>query len=383
MYGSGHPIEVQFQSPLISLGGTKNLNTVEWDADVPPGTRVEIRTRTGNEVVNQFVFYDKNGKQVTEKRYGKLIPSFRGEIDTLITSGGDWSPWSKEYTESGESFQSPSPRQFMELDIRLTSDDGDAGASLDWLAVNFTAPLAESTLGEVYPLQAEPGVKSEFSYFLRPLRTAGSGFDQLLLQSSTGVEFADVLVNDEIVAGQVDTVGGGFRVTLPSRVRSNQLVELRFSTSVFLQGTRFDLFLQDSRQQETVRQLVDAGDATDLVESSTNVVMLPVTQNLVGNLGTNSRAITPNGDGLNDELIAVFDLVNVLVPRPLTLSVFDLSGHRMYSAELSGTAGRTELTWDGRDDAGSLVSPGLYVVEISVAGDTGDRGRRQVISVVY
>ena len=374
---------MQFQSPLISLGGTKNLNTVEWDADVPPGTRVEIRTRTGNEVVNQFVFYDKNGKQVTEKRYGKLIPSFRGEIDTLITSGGDWSPWSKEYTESGESFQSPSPRQFMELDIRLTSDDGDAGASLDWLAVNFTAPLAESTLGEVYPLQAEPGVKSEFSYFLRPLRTAGSGFDQLLLQSSTGVEFADVLVNDEIVAGQVDTVGGGFRVTLPSRVRSNQLVELRFSTSVFLQGTRFDLFLQDSRQQETVRQLVDAGDATDLVESSTNVVMLPVTQNLVGNLGTNSRAITPNGDGLNDELIAVFDLVNVLVPRPLTLSVFDLSGHRMYSAELSGTAGRTELTWDGRDDAGSLVSPGLYVVEISVAGDTGDRGRRQVISVVY
>ena len=383
IYGSGHPIEVQFSSPLINLGDTKNLNSVEWQGDVPPGTGIEVRSRTGNEIVPEHVFHDKNGKVVTEKRYGKLIPSFRGAIDTLITRGGDWSPWSKVYSVSGELFQSPTPRQYMELDVRLISSDVAYGASIDWLAVNFTPPLAEQTLGEIYPLQADPGVESEFSYFLRPLRTRGSGFDRLLLQSSAPVEFVGILVDNEPLEVSVDVTQEGFLVTLPDKVRSGQLVELRFDASVFLQGTRFDLFLQDTDQPEELRQLVDAGDATDLVESSTNVVMLPVSQSLLDNLETSTRVLTPNGDGVNDNLVAVFDLVNVLVPRPLVFSVFDLSGRRVHSIDLDATAGRTEFSWDGRNDGGAIVSPGLYIMDITVSGDTGDKTIRQVISVVY
>ena len=368
---------------VINLGDSKNLNTVEWQGDVPSGTRIEVRSRTGNEVNPVFVFHDKNGKVVTEKKYGKLIPSFRGSIDTLITPGGDWSPWSKVYSESGEFFQSPSPRQYMELDVRLISDDPTSGASIDWLAVNFTPPLAEQTLGEIYPLQADPGVESEFSYFLRPLRARGSGFDRLLLQSSAPVQFSGIVVDDEPVEGAVDVNEEGFLVTLPDKVRSGQLVELRFDASVFLQGTRFDLFLQDTDQPEDLRQFVDTGDATDLVESSTNVVMLPVSQSLLNNLDTSTRVLTPNGDGVNDDLVAVFDLVNVLVPRPLTFSVFDLSGRRVHKIDLDATAGRTEFSWDGRNDDGNLVPPGLYILDITVSGDTGDRSSHQVVSVAY
>lgn len=383
IYGSGHPTEVQFASPLINLGGTKNLNSVEWEGELPAGTRIEVRSRTGNEVVPEFVFQDKNGKVVTEKKYGKLIPSFRGAIDTLITPGGDWSPWSKVYSVSGEAFQSPTPRQFMELDVRLASDDAAQAASLDWLAINFSPPLAEQALGEIFPLQAEPGVESEFSYFVRPLRTTGRGFDRLLLQSSAPVRFVDVLVDDELVdAGSLAVAEEGFLVTLPDKVRSNQLVELRFGTSVFLQGTRFDLFLQDSDQPEDLRQLVDAGDATDLVESSTNVLMLPVTQGLISNLGTSTRVLTPNGDGINDEIVTVFDLVNVLVPRSLTFSVFDMSGRQIHSVDFDATMGRTEFTWDGRAD-GDLVPPGLYLLDVTIAGDAGDKTTRRVISVAY
>ncbi len=383
IYGSGHPLEVQFRSPLINLGNSRNLNTVEWEGEAPSGTRIEVRSRTGNEIVPELVYHDKNGKVVTEKRHGKLIPSFRGPIDTLITPGGDWSPWSNAYSESGERFQSPSPRQYMELDVRLISDNPASGASLDWLAINYTPPLAEQALGEIYPLQADPGVASEFSYFMRPLRTTGRGFDRLLLQSTAPVKFVDVLVDDEVLdANLSDEIDEGFLVTLPNKVRSNQLVELRFDASVFLQGTRFNLFLQDTDEPQELRQLVDAGDATDLVESSTNVVMLPVTQSLMSNLATNTRVLTPNGDGVNDNVVTVFDLVNVLVPRPLTFSVFDLAGRRVYSVDLDATAGRTEFSWDGLAN-GDLAPPGLYILDITVAGDTGDKTTRKVISVVY
>jgi len=111
--------------------------------------------------------------------------------------------------------------------------------------------------------------------------------------------------------------------------------------------------------------------------------MLPVTRSLLSNLDTNTRVLTPNGDAINDNLIAVFDLVNVLVPRTLTFSVLDLSGRYVHRADLQATAGNTELVWDGRDDSGTLVPPGLFILEASVAGDAGDRSMRRVIAVTY
>ena len=59
-------------------------------ADVPSGTRLELRSRSGNELEQNFTYYDKNLKEVTARRWDKLIPSFRGPIDTTTAPGGDW-----------------------------------------------------------------------------------------------------------------------------------------------------------------------------------------------------------------------------------------------------------------------------------------------------
>ena len=66
------------RSPIYDLGSIQHIAEIGWTIDAPPQTRVEIRSRTGNLLDNQYVFYDKNGKQVTERKYDKLIPSFRG-----------------------------------------------------------------------------------------------------------------------------------------------------------------------------------------------------------------------------------------------------------------------------------------------------------------
>ena len=145
----------------------------------------------------------------------------------------------------------------------------------------------------------------------------------------------------------------------------------------------FTTELVDAGRCSEMLETIAVAGATDLVESSTNVVMLPVSQSLLNNLDTSTRVLTPNGDGVNDDLVAVFDLVNVLVPRPLTFSVFDLSGRRVHNVDLDATAGRTEFSWDGRNDDGNLVPPGLYIVDITVSGDTGDRSSHQVVSVAY
>ena len=381
IFGAGFPSEVGFRSPLIDLGTGKNLNSVEWGGDDPPGTRIEIRTRTGNEIIETYTYRDKNGKEVSERRYNKLIPSFKGPIDTTLAAGGDWSAWSRIYSFSGEAFLSPSPRRYVEVDVKLVSNTPDRAATLDFLAINFTPPLASRVLGEISPQQAQPGEPTEFTYYLRPENA--SGFDRLAVESDTRVQFTSVAHNGTTLDAQMDITESGFLVHLPNHIRTDQLIELKFESSVFRQSTRFDVFLQDSRQDESVRQRVDPGDATDLVESSTNIVSLPVSLELLANMSLSSKAITPNGDGINDELTLGIALVNVLMPRPLRLRLYDLAGRPVYDHSEDSRAGQRKLVWDGHDNRGDRVAPGLYMLEVLVEGDAGDEKAQALISVAY
>ena len=381
IFGEGYPQQVRFTSPLIDLDSGRNLNSVEWGGDIPPGTRVEIRTRTGNEVNEVYTFYDKNGKQVTQKRYDKLIPSFRGAIDTSITPGDDWSPWSNIYAASGDPFQSPSPRRYMEMDVHLVSNSPDVSATLDYLAVNYTQPLARRAVGEITPRQAMPGEETEFTYYLRPEDTVG--FDRIAVESTSPARFVDVSLNGATLTAQADTTEACFLVHLPNRIRRDELLELRFTSSVFLQSTRFDVFLQDSRQDASVRQRVDPGDASEAIESSTNVVSLPVSRSLLANVTLSARTITPNGDSVNDALQVDIDLVNVLEERPLSLQIYDLAGTVRYENVLDGLAGQQSLRWDGVDQYDQRVEPGLYLLRISVQGDAGEESLQHLISVAY
>ena len=83
VFGEGFPQNLEFRSHIMDFQRTKSLNAVSWEADVPPGTRLELRSRSGNEVENLLTYYDKNGKEVTQRRYDKLIPSFKGPIGHL------------------------------------------------------------------------------------------------------------------------------------------------------------------------------------------------------------------------------------------------------------------------------------------------------------
>ncbi|MFP6641980.1 MAG: hypothetical protein VCF24_00240 [Candidatus Latescibacterota bacterium] len=381
-FGEGFPREVSLRSPLIDLEQGKNLNVVRWLADTPPGTRVEVRTRTGNRVEQVLIFRDKNGKQVTERAWGKLIPSFRGLVDTTLEPSADWSPWSKTYAASGERFQSPSPRRFMEVDVRLVTDSPDRAPTLDWLAVDFSPPLAGRAVGEITPSQVRPGEMTEFTYFLLS-EDSPNGFDRVSVEASTALEFVDTRVDGESVVGATATATEkGFDVAYPRPVRGDQLVALRFLTTVFLQSTRFDVFLEDGRSLEPIRQRVDPGDATADVVSNSNVVRIPVSGRLFADIDITPAVLTPNADGVNDELAIDVKLVNVLSLRPLGLRVYDLSGRLLFEDRQMVTAGRHALTWDGRAD-GRPVPPGLHLVEVYVEVDASDQRVRRVLPVAY
>ena len=104
---------------------------------------------------------------------------------------------------------------------------------------------------------------------------------------------------------------------------------------------------------------------------------------LFSNLILESRIITPNRDGINDNLLISFGVINVIASRKLVFAVYDLTGKLHFKIETETTAGLREFVWDGSNSSGKLVRPGLYVVCLLMQVDSGDYREERVISVFY
>ena len=70
--------------------------------------------------------------------------------------------------------------------------------------------------------------------------------------------------------------------------------------------------------------------------------------------------------------------------------IFDLSGRRMrlLREQRSISAGNYSISWDGRDETGAVVAPGLYAVRLKLGGNTDGSGIRdqeiyRTVAVTY
>ena len=385
IYGQGFPAELQMTSPILDLTDTKGLTSVEWDAITPSGTRVEVRSRTGNEIVEEIHFFDKKGKEITKRKWEKTPSSLRGPTEISISVGSDWSIWSDPYVVSGTLFSSPSPRRYAQLDLRLVSDDPNVAASVSSLHLNVENPIALATRAEVFPAEVSPGIKEDFAYFVLPTFGGRSqGFDRLIMNASVPVDFMGLMLGDEQIDAQITLTEQGFALDLPSMVRSSELIELSFSSTIYQNQTRFDLFLGNSNLGNEVRQLVEKGDANSNITSESVSVQLPINGLLLANIAFSTSVLTPNGDGIRDELVIEFDALKLVTPRPIKVQVYDLASRKMRElTSEDGLAQRYNVTWDGRDDEGSTVAPGTYLVQIEIEGDSRTETAQQILSVAY
>ena len=402
LYGQGFVPEVELTSDLIELDGSKNLISIEWEADTPPGTRVELQTRTGDTLLEEKVYYDSNGKVVTEARYNKLPKSKKGEITSFFKPSPDWDPWSAAYVVSGEEIKSPSPREFLLVKARLLSEDLDAAATLHSVRVNMSDPLADQLLGEVVPNRVQAiGQVEDFSFFIRPSFSSGQqGFDQILIQASSGtlMELAEVRLGtaDEFANGQaphflrsqlevIDTGVDTLWFKLPEPAgREVELIEVGFQSRIFANNVSFRASVQDSGSPG-FWQRVDEGDATELVNSQVVTILTLEGNEVIRDLRVDSAVMTPNGDGINDVMVFRFDVVRIDGDKDVQLTICDLSGRVVHqiAERRPDPRGRYALVWAGDDRSGQLVPPGIYLARIEVAVDSDRATDTSMLRAVY
>jgi hypothetical protein len=207
IFGEGYPSEVTLTSPLIELPGAVILGTIEWEADLPDEqVEVQIRTRTGDRLIEVTNYYGSGGEPKTETEYNKLPKSFQGPIVTRLQPGGGWSSWSQRYESPGELVTSPSPRRYLQIQARLLSRSPDRAAGLRVLRVHFLPPVARRTIAEIWPNDVPPGQRQDFELYLNPTfverQPAGEPsrrFDEILLDAAPirEIEVLDVSLGRE------------------------------------------------------------------------------------------------------------------------------------------------------------------------------------------
>ncbi len=378
LFGEGFLPAVTLTSEVIATGGGY-VTALDWVADTPPGTRVLMRSRSGDAVIDTSIFKDNKGKVVTEDKWNSLPKSFKGPVTTKrLPIEEEWSGWTPLTPVAGQPFPSPSPTDFVQLEVRLESDDPGVAAGLESVILRQADPLVKAIFGRIEPRVTRPDSLTRFTCFLQPQSSFGDpGFDRILIRAPDVVDSVEVRIDGSPVPSQV-IANLPDSVVIEMETPTRFAVEASFKTRLERDNTLFEGAVANGESPWQRVRVKAPGLLT---------VQLPAfseSDRLIKDLGIAPGVFTPNGDAVNDEAVVRFILLKVDALRDVQVDLFDLGGRRVRRLhDEAGISGVYEIPWDGTDDAGQVVPPGLYLARILVDGDAGDKERAIPVSVAY
>ena len=356
VFGEGFPSEASYLSAVFDQGEPAVFGNLLWVTDTigePTKVSATLRTRSG-----------------TSPDPG----------DSLA-----WSGWSPPYPAGAPTaVSSPAPRRYWQFLVQLRSTEILSAALVDSIAVEVSPALADSLVAEVWPQEARIGQATELTYWVRSYNSRG--FDQLDIDTQAPVEAVrSVRIDCGEVAWEKADVDGGVRLSFP-RITGDRLLRVVFEGVALGYKTVFIGRVSDSERPQDLPQTLAQGDAA--ADPAAVGDDLSVTTRFAGDLiravEVDPAPFSPNGDGVNDEATITYDIVNLTGGVPVSAVVYDLGGRsrRVLYSGLHGS-GRFGRAWDGTDDAGRKLPPGLYVVRVEIDADTGTESRMAIVPVAY
>jgi hypothetical protein len=436
VYGRGFAPTAIWESQIVDLGREVNFGQVVFQVskwrkdreqlvaleDGPVRVQVEVRTGRDDTPTTYFGFDDLGAfVEVSKKQWERLTSSvptttaissisglevlgstalagFRGPV---VEDQENWSFWSVPLEVSGQHPRLPWGRHF-QLRVQLETDAFFDFARLDSLQIEIAPLLADRVVGEVVleedhqpqggRVEVPAGKKTSFVYdvgveFSSADRT---GFDVVRVVTPAEAEFSWLEIGEPLVAVEPDSIvneEGGFVVFLPRRLSPEGDRRLRIGLETVLYGEAGtfggEVF---NRGQQNFLQRVEGGDVSEQLGSNQLVVVASASsaRGILGDLEVGSRAFTPQGDGVNDQLSIQYTLFRVQQASEVKVGIYALDGRRVWQAQPdTQVAGRHTARWDGRDGAGQRVGPGIYLVRVEVETDRGREVRVQPVAVVY
>ena len=406
-------------------------------------TRVYNR-KVGRGVVSPFIGqsivadWPATGDRIDVHSYVHLSAVERSRVKELPANNlgsqdgqvGGWTPWSAPFSfaeglverDGSGGLLLPLPPLHRYIQFRFDFDSkGTGGVNLDYIEFDFSPPVVtRGVLSEIYPdTVSQLGIASSFQYVLKPDMTAAdAGFNRIdiivpsrnaqvesltiddlpwervpppteaLLHSRTWLDTLTGLGNGHFASvtyfdSTDGTVKLGIKTALLKAVdfprgEDREMVVV-LSSPIFRLLTRFRSWIWNDRVDLDM-QPTQPGNASDRLPTDQVEVMVQATDETLNLRQAGPNPFTPNGDGINDVLTFEFDLFLLTDQADVTATLYALDGHLVRQLELAGNIGEQLLEWDGRDENGELVPPGIYLYRLFVNSDT--RETKEILGTV-
>lgn len=186
-----------------------------------------------------------------------------------------------------------------------------------------------------------------------------------------------VQVNGSPVAYSVVATGYNVKIAFPQTIKTSAKVIVKLSLTLYL----------DVNQFQTVFISKLTPDNPQFTDVKT-VLTSDVPERLIVDLQVSPNPFSPNGDGLNDKVQISFFLANLNVERNLKIQIFDLTG-KLIKTIFDGPSkafayiSSNSFFWDGRDESGKVVRPGVYLLRVAIDSDKGVESIFKTVTVVY
>jgi hypothetical protein len=383
---------IEFQNPVNF--GNLTLRVEKWGEEMGKEAEVSavLQVRNGTDDT-PLVYYSidvdtREEKEISEDDWYKLFPEEAPGV-VIIRRGPirydseHWSIWSEplRIDATGTSLLPldflPGPRRYFQFRILFTGSSTEI-IRVNSLSVQHSPALADSCVGEVALLgQPDPprgvtttptGVEATFTYDVRAeFDSQLNGFDGIRIETpgrpdSIRLEMGNPLI--EVMPDSMEVEDTGLELYFRSdRVTpgNNRPIRVSFKTT----------------------PPIIPGDASQEVNTSSLQVFGSLEEPL-SYLEMSPNPITPHGDGRNDETEIAYGIVYLLEKVTVSVGIYDLSGSKVktvFSERLG--SGRYTEAWDGRNDQGNLVPPGIYLCKVSVDTRAKTFSRLKTVAVVY
>ncbi len=375
VFGTGYIYKGEYVSPWIDFGSPaalKNFGDVTWDGILPQGGIITVQTQT-------------------------------------VSPEGVESDWSVAHSEKSFAFDSPEPAAKFRYKVTLSTDNVNSTPTFKSLKVTYSTTDQPIVAGNasISPNVVNMGEETKYTYSINYTLSAGQNIKSIVIVvpnyavadsvfiSDTNVmlrstsEFTSSSTNDSLyvtLANPVTNTSGAGYDTMKIYFRSSMLVNVHnFESGVYNSSMNDGVGLLKLSKNPASPWLVTTTSVKSEVLSDVRAV---------------PKAFTPNNDGTNDFTVIEFTIANITASK-VTIKIFNTDGvlvakildenlpPRDYRIPDSSKLGRGNEAkkqpgyWDGRNEDGDLLPPGIYIYQVSVNTDDGDKIKSGTVVIAY
>lgn len=369
VFGEGYALEGMYTSDILDFGvpdSAKNFDRIRWRAKIPRHTEARMQFRTGDTLGD---FEDP------EEGWGE---EYTG-LDTLNTV----------------SLHSPEPAKFLQYRVLLATANEAVTPVFRGIEIGYSTediPVSRAR-GKVVPRRANMGVDSVFTYVLHlGFGAKDTGIEKIHIEVPSSAELVgDVRGAEGVQVERVQSTNRELQITFAEPIKDVDSLEVSFRTRLYGNTHRFRSYVYGpgSENPLNVSEYTQGG-------ASWTVVVDQVLSEALLEVRAVPHVFSPNGDGVCDYTVIEFVLTKVQEPRAVDIQIFDPSGVMVRDLPVGRlTAGaylhprsvglETQAPgyWDGKDENGDRVPPGIYLYRVKADMDQGEAIQGGTVVVAY